>query len=415
MNYRINPKNHDQLSILGFGCMRFPTRHGTIDEPRTIAMMTSAVDQGINYFDTAYAYSMGKSEILLGKALAGGKRDRVKIATKIPPYLVRTLADVDKIFEKQLQRLQTGWIDYYLIHMLSDIGTWQRLINLGMDTWIKNKKENQQIRNIGFSFHGTKDQFIQLVDVYDWDFCQIQYNYLDINNQAGHSGLVYAASKGLPIIVMEPLRGGQIVNALPPQVNQIWDQAKPERSPAEWAFRWVWNHPEVTVALSGMSDERQLTENVQTASSAGANQLSSAELERFEKVRAIINENCRVGCTACGYCMPCPYGVDIPGCFAIYNEKYSLGKKQSWFQYLRDTGAMTAHPAYASLCTQCGQCERLCPQQIPIREKLTEVAHDLEGLFFRPVATLARKFMRSEAPKNKKEQVNNVPDSKKNN
>jgi uncharacterized protein len=395
MHYRINPRNKDQLSILGFGCMHFPARHGTIDEPRSIAMMINAIEQGINYFDTAYIYSMGKSEVLLGKVLAGGYRDRTKIASKIPPYLVRTLADADKIFEKQLQRLQTNWIDYYLIHMLSDIGTWERLLNLGMDNWIKSKKDNQQIRNFGFSFHGTKDQFIQLVDAYDWDFCQIQYNYLDINNQAGHDGLIYAAAKGLPVIIMEPLRGGQIVHALPSQVNQIWNQARPERSAADWAFRWVWNHPEVTVALSGMSDEQQLAENVQTASTAEPCQLTSAELEWFEKARAILSENRKVGCTGCGYCMPCPYGVDIPACFAIYNEKYALGRKQSWFQYLRDTGAMTSHPAYASRCSQCGQCETLCPQHLPIRIKLNEVAKDLEGLFFRPVAALARRIMRS--------------------
>ena len=240
MNYRINNKNNDKLSILGFGCMRFPTKRNSIDETRAEAMIKSAIEQGVNYFDTAYVYHMGKSESMLGKVLAKGYRDKVKIATKLPIFLVKSEADMDKIFSKQLKRLQTDRIDYYLMHMLSDVGTWERLKSIGIEKWIDDKKKNGQIINVGFSFHGTKDQFVKLVDIYDWDFCQVQYNYLDENNQAGTSGFNYAAAKGLPIIVMEPLRGGKIVRKLPAEVNAIRSAAEPKRTAADWALRWVW-------------------------------------------------------------------------------------------------------------------------------------------------------------------------------
>ena len=394
MNYRTNAKNGDQLSILGFGCMRFPTRGSSIDEPRAEALLLSAIEQGVNYFDTAYIYHGGKSESFLGKVLSKGYREQVKIATKLPHFMVRTAADLDKIFERQLQRLQTSWVDYYLIHMLSDTGTWERLKALGIEAWIERKKAGGQIRNIGFSFHGVKDQFIKLVDIYAWDFCQIQYNYLDVNNQAGRDGLLHAAARGLPVIIMEPLRGGKIVTALPPQVNQIWRDAKPERSIAEWALRWIWNHPEATVVLSGMSDEQQVADNIRTASSAEANAMSLADLALFDQARTILNQNIKIACTGCGYCMPCPAGVDIPACFALYNEKHTLGLNQSRFMYIRNSGAMTAHPAYASLCTSCGQCEPHCPQQISIREQMGVVAGDMEGFFFKPIVAIARKIMR---------------------
>ena len=395
MNYRTNPKNGDQLSVLGFGCMRFPLRGNAIDEPRAEAMLIEAIDQGVNYFDTAYIYHGGKSESFLGKVLAKGYRERVKVATKLPHFMVRNESDLDRLFNKQLDRLQTTWIDYYLIHMLSDVDTWSRLKGLGIESWIAAKKASGQIRNIGFSFHGVKNQFIKLVTAYAWDFCQIQYNYLDTNNQAGSDGLRYAAAQGLPVIIMEPLRGGLIVNDLPPAVNRIWEEAEPERGAAEWALRWVWNHPEATVVLSGMSTEQQVADNIRTASSVEADAMTPEELALFDQATSIIRQKLKVDCTGCRYCMPCPFGVDIPGCFAMYNEKYALGKKQPILHYIRNTGALSARPANASVCVQCGQCEPHCPQQIPIRAKLREVAADMEGTFFKPIVAVARKIMRA--------------------
>jgi len=404
MNYRNNPKTGEPLSILGFGCMRLPSKKNNIDYDRSEAMIIDAIEKGVNYFDTAYIYQNGKSEMVLGQVLAKGYRDRVNIATKMPPHMIRNRDDMDKVLNKQLQRLQTGHIDYYLIHMLSDLGTWERLRQGGIEGWIADCKTDGRISKIGFSFHGIQAQFIHLVDAYDWDFVQIQYNYLDENNQAGKAGLLHAAAKGLPVIIMEPLRGGKIVNNLPPAVYDIWKNAQPQRSSAEWGLRWVWHHPEATVVLSGMSDEAQLAENlriaaeIETADAA----LDPAELALFDQARAILNLKTKVSCTACGYCLPCPAGVDIPGCFTLYNEKYALDLKSFKFNYLRNTGAMTAHPGYASLCVQCGKCEPHCPQNIPIRKMLAEVAREMEGPLFKPMAILAKKVMRVKPVNRKK-------------
>lgn len=396
MKYRANHKTGELLSILGFGCMRLPVKKNSIDYERSEAMIIAAIDNGVNYFDTAYIYQTGKSEMVLGRILAKGYRDRVNIATKLPPFMVRSRADMDKILNKQLQRLQTDHIDYYLIHMLSDIGTWERLCQAGIQEWIADCKADGRIRKIGFSFHGIQAQFISLVDVYAWDFVQIQYNYLDENNQAGTAGLLHAAGKGLPVIIMEPLRGGKLANDLPPEVNRIWQSAQPPRSPAEWGLRWVWHHSEATVVLSGMSDEAQLAENLRIASEIESAELALApdELTLFAKVQEILGQKTKVGCTACGYCLPCPANVDIPGCFTLYNEKYALDLKKYSFNYIRNTGAMTAHPGYASLCVKCGTCEQHCPQNIPIRKMLADVAHEMEGPLFKPMVFLGKKVMR---------------------
>lgn len=394
MNYRENKKNGDKLSILGFGCMRFPTKGNSIDEERSEAMIVSAIEQGVNYFDTAYVYNFGKSETVLGKVLAKGHRDKVKIATKLPHFMVKNTGDLDRLFNTQLERLKTDRIDYYLIHMLPDVGVWERLKGVGIEKWIEEKKKKGQIINIGFSFHGIKDQFVKIVDAYNWDFCQIQYNYLDVNNQAGTSGMKHAASKGIPVIVMEPLRGGKLVNNLPKEVSDLWNNAKPKRTPAEWALRWVWNHPEVNVVLSGMSSEEQVEENIRIASDAKANSFTKEELSLFDTVKNILMKKTKVGCTGCSYCMPCPAGVDIPACFSIYNEKYALNTKRAGMTYIQNTGAMTLHPAYASLCKKCGKCETHCPQNIQIRQKLEEVSKEMEGVFFKPMIKLAKVFMK---------------------
>jgi predicted aldo/keto reductase-like oxidoreductase len=391
---RKNNKNGDELSILGFGCMRFPTKGSSIDEERSITLIRDAVDKGVNYFDTAYFYNNGRSESLLGEALLGGYRQKVKIATKLPPFMVSKLDSAKKILETQLSKLKTEYIDYYLLHMLTDKATFDRMVKIGVIEWLEQLKKEGTIRNIGFSFHGGKADFEQLITAYPWDFCQIQYNYLDENNQATKSGLQLAHSLGIPVIIMEPLRGGKLVNNLPEQVIKEFNTYDPDRSPAEWGLRWIWNHPEVTVILSGMSDEVQLTENVRIAQDAKANALSDAELKIFDRVKAILLDKTKVPCTACGYCMPCPAGVNIPGCFAAYNDKYLLNDKRNRFKYLQTLGVLSKQPAFASLCKECGKCEKHCPQNIQIRQELKKVKKEMEPLGFRMAVGIARKFMK---------------------
>ncbi len=391
---RKNLKNKDELSILGFGCMRFPMKGSSIDEPRTIAMIRDSIEKGVNYFDTAYFYHAGKSESLLGEALSGGYRERVKIATKLPPFMVSKLEGAKKIFENQLSKLKTDYIDYYLLHMLSDTATFDRMVKIGVIEWMEQLKKEGTIRNIGFSFHGSKAEFEQLIKAYPWDFCQIQYNYLDENNQATRSGLELAYSLDIPVIVMEPLRGGKLVNNLPEEVIKEFKSHDPNSTPAEWALRWIWNHPEVTVILSGMSDENQVEENIKLASKMTPNSLTEEELTVFDRVRAILLEKTKVPCTGCGYCIPCPAGVNIPGCFSSYNDKYLLRDKKSRIKYMQTLGVTSKKPAFASLCTECGKCERHCPQNIQIRKELKIVKKEMEGIFFKPIVNVGRKILR---------------------
>lgn len=391
---RRNEKNGDSLSILGFGCMRFPMKGSSIDEERSIAMIRDSIDKGVNYFDTAYFYHNGKSESLLGEALSGGYREKVKIATKLPPFMVSKLEGAKKIFGTQLRKLQTDYIDYYLLHMLPDKTTFDRMVSIGVISWLEELKRNGIIKNLGFSFHGGKADFVELIEAYPWDFCQIQYNYLDENKQATKSGLQLAHSLGIPVIVMEPLRGGKLVTNLPDEVLAEFRKYDNKRTPAEWALRWIWNHPEVNVILSGMSDEEQLAENIRIASDAEANSLSDEELQVFERVKTIMQERTKIPCTACGYCMPCPSGVNIPGCFAAYNNKYLLKDKNSRFKYMQTLGVVSKKPAFASLCTECGKCEKHCPQKIEIRKELKTVKKEMEGVFYKLAVNIARKFIK---------------------
>lgn len=386
MNYRVNKKNNDKLSILGFGCMRFAK-----DKEEVEREIIYAIENGVNYFDTAYIYP--NSEAVLGNVLSKGYRDRVKIATKMPPYLIKKYEDLDKIFNVELERLQTGYIDYYLLHMLTDVNIWTRLVSLGILRWIEEKKQQGQIINIGFSYHGGKDEFIKIIDAHDWDFCMIQYNYLDENNQAGKSGLEYAAAKGLPIIVMEPLRGGKLVSNLPKEVYNVWEKAYIKRSPAEWAFRWLWNHPQVNVVLSGMNSQEMIEENIKAASNSEANSFTEEDFKLFENVRKILLEKIKIPCTGCNYCMPCPMGVDIPTCFACYNDVEIEGKMRASFNYISHTSLKT-QTHNASLCSKCGKCETHCPQNIKIRDELSKVSKTLEGFFYKPVRLIMKRFMK---------------------
>lgn len=387
MLYRVNPKNNDRLSALGFGCMRFPKEEAEVER-----QLVHAIEQGVNYFDTAYIYP--NSEATLGKILKrNGLREKVKIATKLPPYLVKKYEDMDKLFYTELERLQTNYIDYYLIHMLTDVNTWHRLVDLGILKWIDEKKKRGEIINIGFSYHGGKEEFIKVVDAHDWEFCMIQYNYLDENNQAGKSGLKYASSKGIPVMIMEPLRGGKLVSNLPKKVYEIFEKSHLKRSPAEWAFRWIWNHPEVTLVLSGMNSMEMIDENIRVASDATPNAFTSVEDEMFKKVRQILQETIKVPCTGCNYCMPCPAGVDIPTCFSCYNNIAIEGRFRAIITYIMQTG-MKTKAQNASACTSCGKCEKHCPQKIEIRKELKAVTRKMEGFYFRPVRFFIKRFMK---------------------
>ncbi len=376
MLYRTNPRNQQQLSILGYGCLRYSRKGAGIDQAKAEEEMRIAIEHGVNYFDTAYTY--GGSEACLGKFLAKGYREKVNIATKLPHYYVKASGDVERYFKEQLERLQTDHIEYYLMHMLNDVAAWERLKELGIIEWIAEKKEKRQIVNIGFSFHGNTNNFLKILEAYDWDFCQIQYNYMDENSQAGRKGLLRAHEKGMPVIIMEPLRGGRLVQGLPKTAVKLLERQNPKRSPAEWGLRWLWNQPEVTVVLSGMNDTAQVEENVRIASEAEAGCMNGHDMEVIEQLKGEINRYMKVPCTGCAYCMPCPAGVDIPGCFSAYNTRYT----DSWYQgmkaYLMCTSLKT-NPTNASKCIKCGKCEKHCPQNISIRKELQQVKKTMEN------------------------------------
>ncbi|MGN0341422.1 MAG: aldo/keto reductase [Roseburia sp.] len=387
MLYRENPKNGDKLSILGYGCLRYTKKGTSIDQEKAEREMAAAVEAGVNYFDTAYTY--GGSEVCLGKFLAKGYRDKVKIATKLPHYYIKQPGDMQRYFAEELERLQTDHVEYYLMHMLNDVKTWNRLVELGIKDWIAEKKRAGEIQNIGFSFHGGCDQFKKIIDVYDWDFCQIQYNYMDEYTQAGVEGLRYAHAKGLPVIIMEPLRGGRLVNALPKEAQHIFQKANHARSFAEWGLRWLWNQPEVTVVLSGMNDVAQVQENVRIADQSPVGNLTREEQKVFDRVKSAINRKIKVPCTGCGYCMPCPFGVDIPTCFAAYNTRHTDGFYSGMKAYFMCT-TLKKNKSNAGKCRQCGRCESHCPQAIEIRKQLRQVKRHMENPVYQIAAVIAK-------------------------
>ena len=386
MNYR-SDRYGNQLSILGFGCMRFPKKAGRIDMKETEREIMTAYESGINYYDTAYIYP--GSEAALGEILRKNEiREKVYIATKLPHYLIVNTKSLDRLFEEQLKRLKTDYIDFYLMHMLPDTTTWERLKKLGIEEWINEKKASGAIRQVGFSYHGNSETFCNLIDAYDWDFCQIQYNYMDEHSQAGRKGLYHAHNKGIPVVIMEPLRGGKLVNRLPDEAKRIFEDYKIKHTPAQWAFRWLWNQPEVTVVLSGMNSDEMVRDNINTASTVAVGELSKEDDEMLKGVVRAINSKMKVGCTGCGYCMPCPKGVDIPGTFSAYNRRYSEGRFGAFFDYMMCT-ALRKNSTAASNCIGCGKCEKHCPQNIEIRGKLKEASKTLET----PIYKLARKVI----------------------
>ena len=390
MQYR-NDKFGNKLSVLGYGCMRFTKKGNAIDIDKAEKEIMAAFKAGVNYFDTAYIYP--GSEAAIGEIFERNHiREKINIATKLPQYMIGNRAGLDKYFNEELSRLRTDYIDYYLMHHLTDIAMWEKLKNVGILDWIREKKEAGIIRNIGFSYHGNTDNFLKILNDYDWDFCQIQYNYLDEVSQAGVEGLKAAAAKGIPVVIMEPLRGGKLVNMLPEGAVNTMKESGRNWSPAEWAFRWLYNQPEVTVVLSGMNSLDMVEENCRIASDCEPGSFTEKEFDVLKKVIDEIKAHEKVGCTGCRYCMPCPKGVDIPGIFRCYNAMYTEGKNDGRFQFAQTVG-LTREPAFASQCIECGKCEMHCPQSIPIREKLKEADRALRPLPFKIGINIARKFM----------------------
>lgn len=390
MQYR-KDKNQNDLSVLGFGCMRFTKKGGNIDIDKAEKEIMAAYAAGVNYFDTAYVYS--GSEVAIGEIFERNNiREKIKIATKLPQYLISNRTALDKYFDEELKRLRTDYIDYYLMHHLTDVAMWEKLKAVGIEEWIDEKKKSGVIRNIGFSYHGNTDNFLKILNDYDWDFCQIQYNYLDEDTQAGVDGLKAAADKGIPVVIMEPLRGGKLVNMLPDGAKKAFKESSRGWTSAEWAFRWLYNQESVTVVLSGMNSVEMVEENCKTASEALPGHLTEEDFKTLDVVKEKIRENEKVGCTGCRYCMPCPKGVDIPGTFRCYNAMYTESKREGRFEFAQTVG-LTKEPAFASQCIECGKCEKHCPQNIPIRQKLKEADKALRPLPYKVGINVVRKFM----------------------
>lgn len=380
MKYRKFGKLDWNASVLGFGCMRLPTvdKNPTgpnIDVEKAIDMLRYAIDQGVNYVDTAYFYHGGKSEVLVGKALKDGYREKVRLATKSPLALIKQEGDFDRFLDEQLERLQTDKIDFYLLHNINKRVWNEAVLKFNLFDKLEKAVRDGKIVNVGFSFHDDFDLFKTVTDSYDkWDFCQIQYNYMDIENQAGTRGLKYAAEKGLAVVIMEPLLGGKL--AVPPKdVRAIFDEYDNTRTPVEFALQWVWNHPEVTVVLSGMSNIEQVRQNISSANNSGVNSLTAKEMQLIDRVRKKYNERAAIPCSKCSYCMPCPNGVNIPGVFDIYNQAVAY---ENVPLAVHTYNIFIPSEAKAGNCIKCGNCEEKCPQQIAISQWMPKVAEMLE-------------------------------------
>lgn len=368
--------------------MRFKKKRGKICMDDAERQVMSAYNKGVNYFDTAFIYP--GSEAALGEIFEKNNiRDKVYIATKLPPALMRNIEILDKLFNDQLKRLRTDHIDFYLMHMMADIKIWERLKSIGIEKWIEDKKASGAIRQVGFSFHGNSEMFCKIVDAYNWDMCLIQYNYMDEHTQAGRKGLDYAHEKGIPVMIMEPLRGGRLVNNLPAEAMQIFSEYPVQHTPAQWALRWLWNQPEVTVVLSGMNSDEMVEDNIKTASDTEIGELTVADEEMLKKVVRAINAKLKVPCTGCGYCMPCPQNINISGIFSAYNRCYSNSRFAGLREYVKCTTSKDYAPA--SVCIGCGKCEKHCPQSIEIRKQLKEAENELEGTAYKVVAAFKKK------------------------
>ena len=375
MKYRTMGKLGIKSSAFGLGCMRFngaASGDSVIDEQKAVSLIRRAIDGGVTYIDTAYVYLDKTSEIVLGKALQDGYRDKVTIATKVPPDAVYSRADMEAILAEELKKLQTDHIDFYLMHAMNK-QKWEHMKAIGAPQFFDDMKKEGKIRYKCFSFHGPYEEFEYILNDWDWDMCQIQYNYMDINNQAGTKGLELAGSKGIPVVIMEGLLGGRLANA-PDNVQALYDAFPVKRSPVEWAFRWLCNHPEVSVVLSGCNEAEQIDENLRIFDTVDTGIMSAEELKLMDDVRAAYISRTKIGCTGCRYCMPCPNGVNIPGVFSVWNNVslYGIDPKDDWgFRMIMDKDAG------ADKCLACGACEAACPQHLNIIDSLNTAWSEL--------------------------------------
>lgn len=380
MLYRKMNKTGDTLSILGYGCMRFPEKRKKIDKEKAKRQIYNAIDQGVNYFDTGFIYHSGESEPFLGEVLTKEYKKKIKIATKLPINSVHVEKDMEKIIDNQLKKLKVDCIDYYLLHGLDKL-KWAHIKKFDFVNFLNKIKKKGKAINTGFSFHDDMTLFKEIINSYDWHFCQIQYNYLDELHEAGTEGIEYAAKKGLGIIIMEPLRGGTLTFKIPKQIEEIWNESGIKRTPAEWALRWLWNKPEITTVLSGMNVDEHINENLKTANQGLPNSLTSKELSLFKRVKDLYHQLLEVKCTGCRYCMPCPAGVNIPICFDLYNRVsfFKDPKFMNTFKYGYHLGGFDkVKKAYASQCKNCGKCIEKCPQKINIPLSLKKVSKEFE-------------------------------------
>ena len=390
MQYR-NDRRGEPVSVLGFGCMRFPRKGSAIDREEAEREILEAVNQGVNYFDTAYIYP--GSEACLGEILEkNGIRDRVRIADKLPGYLIQRAGRIQALFDEQLARLRTDHIDYYLIHMLTDVSSWEKLRDMGIQDWIREQKSRGTIRQIGFSYHGDSAMFRKVLDAYDWDFCQIQYNYMDEHTQAGRTGLQAAASRGIPVMIMEPLRGGKLVNLLPDEAVRMIREAPGVESPAQLAFSWLWDQKEVTCVLSGMNSLDMVRENCRWADAAVPGYMTEETRALTGRVRDVLRSRILVGCTGCRYCMPCPHGVDIPGTLHCYNLTATERPSSARHEFMQ-TIALREQPATPDQCIGCHACEKKCPQHLPIVESLEKARRALMPPHYRLAIRVARGWL----------------------
>ena len=385
MQYRVDKKSGNKLSVLGFGCMRFP-----LSFQKTEEIVMRSIEIGVNYFDTAWIYP--GSEETLGTVLNKNRvREKVYIATKLPLLMVKKTEDFDKFFNQSLQRLKTDYIDYYLMHMLMDAEQWEKLKSMGIKDWIARKKKSGEIKQIGFSFHGSSSEFLKIIEDDIWEFCMIQYNYSDENYQAGVKGLRAAAEK-MSIMIMEPLLGGRLATGLPKEAVNIFKKADSNLTPAGWAFNWLWNQDEVTTLLSGMNSMEQLEENAHLADTSSVGMLTDNQKSVYKSVLESINRACKILCTGCNYCMPCPVGVNIPGCFSSYNTLHSMGFVMGMKHYLMSTGLMSEKDTGPGACIKCGKCETHCPQNIAIMKELETVKKKMDTWWLRFIGACARAF-----------------------
>ncbi|WP_405289810.1 aldo/keto reductase [Methanobrevibacter sp.] len=379
MQNRVIRKTGDEISPLGFGAMRLPLKNGKVDRELAKKQIYHAIDNGINFIDTAYLY--GDSETFLGEILQGEYKDKVKLCTKLPAINIRKYEDMETILDEQLKRLQRDCIDYYLIHGV-DLKTINRLMKKDLLKFIRKAKNDGKIKHVGFSYHGPKEEFEIIVDGYDWDVVMVQYNYFDENVQASTEGIEYASSKGMGILVMEPLKGGILAGKMPREAEEIFRKANPNKSNAQWAMEWVLNNRNVTCVLSGMNSIEQIDENIAIGEKTTPLSLSFEEMETIEYVKRVLRNSLKINCSTCGYCMPCPQGVNIPECMKIYNEKYLFEHKglfnQSFMDYYQYVGGIMGNEGNAGKCNGCGKCLRKCPQKLDIIEELKKVKKEFE-------------------------------------